>query len=457
MKLGRRRRFAASALVTLVAGGSAVLAAPGAAYAAAPTIDAEAYQKWYYDDYLKVPQLQKAAGSKGKGITIAVIDSGVDVTLPDFKGADVRDGGSYSTTQQSTGGLKDIRFHGTAITSIIAGQGNGRNNLVKGIAPEATILSLQFDNGNPRLALPAAIRAAVDQGADVINMSISREDANGVMTALSPDDRAAVEYANSKGVVLVAGSGNLEETGPIIGPPAAIPGVLAVSGLDQKGEFWDGGATGAQMGIAAPGVDLLSAYPLTMGTDGYGNSTGTSAATAVVSAVAALVKAKHPDLDTANLINRLTATAKDKGPQGRDDHYGYGAIDALAAVSAEVPSVTANPVGNPMDGADAGHDASLDEPPMLDRLVADYWWVGLVALAVFVLILVVALSAGRRKRPVAAGNTGYPQQQPGYPPAGSYQPPPYQQAPGYPQQQPYSPPPQGQQPLPPPPPPPNYR
>ncbi len=117
----------------------------------------------YYDDYLKVPQLQKAAGSKGKGITIAVIDSGVDVSLPDFKGADVRDAGVFGETRADTGGLKDLDFHGTAITSIIAGQGNGRNNLVKGIAPEATILSLQYDNGNPREAVPEAIRFAVDQ------------------------------------------------------------------------------------------------------------------------------------------------------------------------------------------------------------------------------------------------------------------------------------------------------
>ncbi len=197
-----------------------------------------------------------------------MIDTGVDVSLPDFQGADVRDGGVFGQTRADTGALKDLRYHGTAIASIIAGQGDGKNNLVKGIAPEATILSIQYDNGNPKAAVPEAIRYAVDHGANVINMSFTREDALGVMTAINPDEREAVKYAHSKGVVVVAGSGNLQETGPIIGPPASIPGVIAVSGLNKDGEFWDGGSTGVQMGIAAPGVGLLSAYPLTMAPTG---------------------------------------------------------------------------------------------------------------------------------------------------------------------------------------------
>ncbi|MDP9797583.1 type VII secretion-associated serine protease mycosin [Catenuloplanes nepalensis] len=427
-------RFA-SALATVVVLGSTVLLAPGSAQAAAPQTIGE-YQKWYYDDYLKIPEVQKAAGSKGAGVTIALIDSGVDTSRPDLRGADLRDGGGYGNSGAGKSGLEDAGYHGTVMAGILVGQGTDDSH-VKGIAPEATLLSISVGlESQGKTTHSEAIRAAVDQGADIINMSITRVNVTGDLTFINPLDREAAEYALSKGVIIVAGAGNAETTGPVIGPPANIPGVLAVSGLDKDGGFWSGGARGPEAGIAAPAVDIFSVQPEGYDPSGYGTGTGTSAATAIVSGVAALIKAKHPDLDAANLINRLTATARDEGAPGRDDQFGFGAIDALAAVNADVPAVTENPAGDPMDGVAGDTAAEAEEESPLAR----YLWVLIAAaVAVVLLIVVIAVVTSRRKRP-AAPVTGYPP--PGHQPPG-HQPPVYQ-PPGYPQQ-------------PPPPPPPGYR
>ncbi|GAB7043713.1 MULTISPECIES: S8 family serine peptidase [Catenuloplanes] len=433
-------RFA-SALATAMVLGGTVLLPPGAAQAAAPQTIGE-YQKWYYDDYLKIPEVQRAAGSKGKGVTIALIDSGVDTSRPDLRGADLKDGGGYGNSGAGKSGLTDDGFHGTAMASIIAGQGTG-DDRIKGIAPEATVLSISVGSESQgKTTYSEAIRAAVDQGADVINMSITRYNNTGDLTYINPLDREAAAYALGKGVIIVAGAGNTEQTGPVISPPANIPGVLAVTGLDQNGEFWTGSATGAEAGIAAPATEIFVAQPEEYGTDGYGRSSGTSAATAIVSGVAALVKAKHPDLDATNLINRLTATARDEGTPGRDAQYGFGTIDALAAVSADVPAVTANPVGNPMDGTTGDAAPAADDSSPL----SGYLWIAVaVAVAVVLLIVVVAVAASRRGRPATPGPgyaaPGYQpppghQPPPGYQPPGPGYPPPGQQPPGYPQQPP---------------------
>ncbi|MDR7280965.1 S8 family serine peptidase [Catenuloplanes atrovinosus] len=392
----------ASAMAAVVACGSAVLLAPGAAQAAAPQTIGE-YQRWYYDDYLKIPEVQRAAGSRGEGVTIALIDSGVDVTRPDLKDADIRDGGGYGNSGAGESGLKDLGYHGTAMASIIVGQGTDENHL-KGIAPEVTLLSIQIGaESQGETTHSEAIRAAVDQGADIINMSISRINPTGDLTYINPLDREAAAYALGKGVIIIAGAGNVEQTGPVIGPPANIPGVVAVSGLDKNGEFWTGAAEGPEAAIAAPAVEIFAAVPETHQLSGYGNSTGTSSATAIVSGIAALIKAKHPDLDAANLINRLTATARDQGPDGRDPQYGFGAIDAAAAVGADVPAVSANPVGDPMDGADTGASPPAEERSFLD----EYLWV-LVAggLAMVLLVAVIGAIAARRTKPAPPG---YPQ------------------------------------------------
>jgi subtilisin family serine protease len=125
-----------------------------------------------------------------------------------------------------------------------------------------------------------------------------------------------------------------------------MPGVLTVGGVDGNGAAsGDASAQGITIGVVAPSERLVGVTP-------SGRTitwAGTSGATPIVAGVVALVRAAHPDLDAANVINRVVATARDAGPPGADFTYGFGLVDAAAAVSADVPAVTANPMGDLAD------------------------------------------------------------------------------------------------------------
>jgi subtilisin family serine protease len=125
--------------------------------------------------------------------------------------------------------------------------------------------------------------------------------------------------------------------------PAAYPGVVAVAGVDQNGNHADVSVTGPEVVLSAPAVDIV-----TPGRDLlYGSGTGTSPAAAIVAGVAALVRAKYPSLSAAEVVHRLTATAIDKGPPGRDDQYGYGIVNPVAALTADVPPLPNSPSAAP--------------------------------------------------------------------------------------------------------------
>jgi subtilisin family serine protease len=184
--------------------------------------------------------------------------------------------------------------------------------------------------------VPRAVRWAVDHGASVINMSL------GSTTPEWPkswDD--AFLYAEQKDVVIVAAAGNRAGGMAQVGAPATIPGVLTVAGVDKDGNAsWDSSTTGISIGVAAPAEPLVGGLP----EGGYATWSGTSGAAPLVAGVAALIRAKYPDMPARDVVNRILATARDAGNPGVDNLYGHGLLDAHAALTANVPAVAANPM-----------------------------------------------------------------------------------------------------------------
>jgi serine protease len=140
---------------------------------------------------------------------------------------------------------------------------------------------------------------------------------------------------------VVACDGNLSnDRGQRVWHPAREPGVIAVSGVVRTGAFWAGSLKGAETVLAAPATELTAAGL----NHGYWQVQGTSFSAPMVSAAAALVRSRYPTLSAANVVNRLIATAEDKGPLGRDAQYGYGIVDPTAALTSTVGSVGRNPL-----------------------------------------------------------------------------------------------------------------
>lgn len=222
------------------------------------------------------------------------------------------------------------------MAGLIAAHGKGRHGAL-GIAPKAKVLPIYVSQkeGATADAMAAGIEYAANQGAQVICVS-----SGGISNARL---RQAVKAALQANIVIVAAAGNIPNDKGVI-YPAAENGVLAVGGIDRNGKHASISVSGPEIDVVAPAVDIYSTS-----IDGkYRKGTGTSDATAIVAGAAALVRSKYPYLPAAEVVHRLTATAVDKGPPGRDDEYGYGVIDLVAALTADVPplgfeSVTAVP------------------------------------------------------------------------------------------------------------------
>ncbi len=282
--------------------------------------------------------------TQGAGVTIAIIDTGIDSSVPELRGAVI--GGADFSGLGSANGQTPVGStgseHGTLVASLAAGRGRGTDLGVIGAAPAANLLSISIGFGegdiDSDVQIAEAVRWAVDQGADVINMSLTR---NTLEWPESWDD--AFLYAAENDVVVVAAAGNRGSGTTVVGAPATMPGVLTVAGVDHQGQAsFDASSQGITIGIAAPSEELIGVAP--------GGTIvrwgGTSGATPIVAGVVALVRAAHPDLDAANVINRIVATARPAGEPGPDPIYGFGILDAAAAVSATVPLVDTNPMGD---------------------------------------------------------------------------------------------------------------
>ncbi|GAA3386853.1 hypothetical protein GCM10020369_27110 [Cryptosporangium minutisporangium] len=301
--------------------------APGAAPAAADTVRDQQWQL----SFLRATSAWNY--STGRDVTVAVIDSGVDATHPDLVGQ-VLPGTDF--VDGTTDGRTDVVGHGTAVAAFIAGR-NDEDGVV-GLAPRTKILPIRVldprNEYDSAATIAKAVRWAVDRGVEVINLSLGSADTAKVLTD-------AIAYAFSKDVVVVACDGNTSnDRGAKVWHPARQPGVVAVSGVVRTGAFWTGSLQGPETVLAAPSTELTAA-----GIDhGYWRVQGTSFGAPMVSATAALLRSRYPDLSAANVVNRLIRTADDEGPAGRDSQYGYGIVDPVAALTEAVPPVSRNPL-----------------------------------------------------------------------------------------------------------------
>jgi subtilisin family serine protease len=365
--------------------------------------------------------IERAWGiTQGAGVRIAIIDTGVDGSHPDLQGA-VVGGADFSGLGSSDGQtpVGEDRRHGTMVASLAAGRGNGGGNGVLGSAPAAELLSvsISFRGGliSPDDQVARAVRYAVDNGADVISLSLTR---NTRDWPESWDD--AFAYAAERDVVVIAAAGNRGSGTVSVGAPATMPGVLTVGGVTQEGVASDAASSqGITIGVMAPSEGLVGAIP----GGGYVSWSGTSGATPIVAGIVALVRSAHPTMNANNVINRVLATATPLTEDIPDSLYGYGLVNAYDAVVADVPLVAANPLGSledwvvlhrKQDGAPTvvplgPSQAGVEKIPVTPRLslVADTRRTVLpyVVTGGFALVLLVVVASGgilvfarRRKR-----------------------------------------------------------
>jgi type VII secretion-associated serine protease mycosin len=337
-RLGRARVavFAAAAASTMVLVG---VIAPVGGLEAARADSIRDMEYWLADYGFR----QAWDTTEGEGATVAVIDTGIDGSVRELQGA-VVDGADFSGAGSPDGQtpVGESPEHGTMVASLIAGRGTSFGSGVIGVAPEASLLSISVDLGEGSVGsdeqIAEAVRWAVDHGADVINMSLTR---NSLDWPESWDD--AFSYAFDNDVVVVAAAGNRGSGTTEVGAPATIPGVVTVAGVDEAGDAsLDSSSQGITIAVAAPSEQLVGVVP----GGGHVLWGGTSGAAPIVSGLAALVRSAYPELDAANVINRIIATATPKGDPVPGPIYGYGLIDAASAMTTAVEPVSANPIGD---------------------------------------------------------------------------------------------------------------
>lgn len=339
---------------------------PAGAAAAARTDQIRARQ-WHLTA-LRVPRVWRT--SKGGGVTVAVLDTGVDRKHPDLVGR-------VTTGPDLTGGLRrpGSRYwglHGTSMASIIAGHGHGPGGAqgVMGVAPQARILSVRvtWENDDPlrqaggqlggrnRDAVAQGIRYAVDHGADIINMSLG---GGKLFYDGSSSEENAIRYALDRGVVLIASAGNDGSGANRKNFPAAYPGVIAVGAVDRRMRIWKDSNRHSYVEVCAPGVDIVSADA----SSGYVVGTGTSPSSAIVAGVAALIRARYPSLTPQQVRQALV-----QGAVPRDQPGGVTTcsttVDAVRAmaVAASISRSTRGPGATPVPSAEpAETDVAAEE------------------------------------------------------------------------------------------------
>jgi subtilisin family serine protease len=266
---------------------------------------------------LRLPEAHTLA--HGANVTIAVIDSGIDVKHPEFAS-------SIADTFDALGSKEGAHLHGTGVAGAIVAHAR-----LMGSAPAARILAIRAfgtaANGveSTSFVILRALDYAAAHGAQIVNMSFA-----GPKDALIERGIAA---AAAKGMVLVAASGNAGAKSPPL-YPAANGNVIAISATDAQDRLFTASNRGSYIAVAAPGVDIFLPAP-----DGkYQMTSGTSFSAAYISGVAALLLERNQALKPDELRAILMKTARDLGAPGRDDLFGAGEADAYAAVSAAVPA-----------------------------------------------------------------------------------------------------------------------
>lgn len=326
-----------AAVVGLLVCAVAVPAVPAAA-APGPTSAPE-----YWFDTWHVNQLWQS-GVRGQGVTIAEVDTGVNASLPELA-ANVLPGKDFGRAGNGHVDREVDAFgHGTAMASIMV----GRQGLlgITGLAPAAKILPVAVPltgttDAAPDDHLAQAIRWSVDHGGKVISMSLGgARDPAADSVPCPAAEQSAVYYALSKGAVLLAAAGNNGESTNAVEEPGVCLGVVSVGAVDQSDNVAAFSSRHRYLTLAAPGVQIASLSRIS-GSAYAGD--GTSQATALATAVIALVWSKYPQLTGREVVARVLATL-DKRTTHRNPGYGYGIINAYRAVTAKVPANADNPV-----------------------------------------------------------------------------------------------------------------
>lgn len=356
-------------------------------------------------DVLDIDELHEI--TKGAGITVGIVDSGVDATHPDLVG-NVEPG--LASWPGGEDGLKDTIGHGTAMASMIVGHGNGHGGEdgVLGVAPEAKVKSVSiYPTSDPRddpsgssERLVEGIRWLAEEGVDVI--SVSQTD------VFSDALEAAVKYAvEEKNIPVVASGGNTSKGvggRTNVGFPAAYGQVFGITGTTKEGDFWSGSADGvspSDVTVAAPAEDVVHAW----NNHGYDDNSGTSDSAAIVAGTVALMKAQWPDMAWEDIEWRLTETADDAGKKGPDNKFGFGIVNPYKALTAHVdpPEGVSDEQINPEPTPKAGSSESSKDDKALTASSGPgvALWISIAAgLAVLAAAVVTIMIIRRRKSTV---------------------------------------------------------
>ncbi|MGW0787694.1 type VII secretion-associated serine protease mycosin [Streptomyces sp. NPDC002911] len=436
MYKGRKRAAVSAAL-------AAFLVAAGAGTAQAESVRSN---QWHLTA-MKAEEMWQS--STGEGVTIAVIDSGVDTSNSDLQGQ-ILDGKDFAPGE-SGDEHSDYDGHGTGIAALIAGTGDSRGgDGAFGLAPGVKILPVRVPDKAANLAedieqfnatVSAAIRYSADRGAQVINISLAASKGSQQLTD-------SVKYALDKGSLVFAGVGNDAERANGVKYPGATPGAVGVAAIGKDLQRTGESQYGPQVDLSAPGEEMIHACP---SETGLCKSHGTSGATALASASAALIWSKHPDWTNNQVLRVMLNTAG--GPisgDERTDYIGYGGVRPRVALAnpgdpgpadeyplpdlaaAESPTPSAEP--SKATGGSQKSDKPAAAAPATDDDGNTVLWIGLGIGAVVLIGAAVAVVAIRSRRRSAARAV---------PPPSPYQPPyGYQQQPQPPYQS-YGPPPPG--------------
>ncbi|MTE21276.1 type VII secretion-associated serine protease mycosin [Streptomyces sp. TRM43335] len=323
--------------------------------------------------------------TKGRGVKVAVIDTGVDDDHPQLKDAvDAELGKRFLKTPEkdeygnsvkppAANGTDDTVGHGTKVAGIIAARPADNTGFV-GIAPEATIIPIQQNDaqGNgDTTTMARSIEHAVEAGAKVINIS------QDTSTPLKPnsDLEQAVNKALAEGVVIVASAGNDGLGGNVKETyPASYEGVIAVASSDRNNERAPFSQSGDFVDVAAPGVDMISTVP----GGGHCADNGTSFSAPYVAGVAALLVAEHPDWEPRHVAAQIAQTAERSVP-GHDRHVGWGVIDPVRALTEDDRRIEEPVAREGVDRAEPPTPAELhlgETPQERDERLGTYAVVG---------------------------------------------------------------------------------
>ncbi|WP_371652980.1 MULTISPECIES: type VII secretion-associated serine protease mycosin [unclassified Streptomyces] len=398
--------------------GRAVSVALGAllvGIAATPAHAETVRERQWHLDAMQADEMWKI--STGKGITVAVVDTGVDDSLADLRGQVLP---GLNLSSQNGDEHTDYKGHGTAMASLIAGTGKrSAGDGAYGLAPGAKILPVRLpkaDEGSKLTNIPMfvkklseGIRYAADHDAKVINVSQGAPEGSDELAS-------AVKYALSKGSLVFASAGNSGDKGNQVEYPAATPGAVGVAAVDKKIEATKESQHGSQIDLAAPGDEMVEACG---GGTQICTSHGTSDATALASASAALIWSKYPQWTNNQVLRVMLNTAG--GPRNgekRTDYIGYGVVRPRIALTSPgdpgpaneypLPDLAAPNTNSPSPQAPsstpatpkptAPEAASSDNGDNGDSGSNTGLWIGLGAVAVVGAAVAVPLVRSRRRR-----------------------------------------------------------